>query len=98
MTRKEFKKEMGEYWSEVKESAAKKEQEMRDSMPKMPEFQTPQMPTFEMPNMFGEGQWEQPQFQQFDSDGDKLSHKISNGIWFFRISNSSENFLKIFQD
>jgi hypothetical protein len=38
VTRKEFKKEVGDYWTQVKEAAAKKEQEMKDSMPKMPEF------------------------------------------------------------
>jgi hypothetical protein len=38
VTRKEFKKEVGDYWTQVKEAAAKKEQEMKDAMPKMPEF------------------------------------------------------------
>ena len=38
VTRKEFKKEVGDYWTQVKEAAAKKEQEMKAAMPKMPEF------------------------------------------------------------
>ena len=67
VTRKEFKKEVNDYKAELKEAAEKKMKEMQDAMPKVPHFDVTQMqmPAFEMPPMFGNVQWEQPQHQQF---------------------------------